>query len=171
MTKQISIQGSVWFTTAEGEEIVALPVLLDLSVFSTLSAVNDTLAEMGGNRQGRFANDVIESSRSPEGDTPLLWRVRHERGGREGARARFPTEPMSSPPAQCGISGWAFRGLLSLRSRGTKYCRLTARRGVKDKENRGGDFHPVTASLSPRPPPCCAGFRCRRLPLRQHRLV
>jgi alcohol dehydrogenase len=86
MTKQISIQGSVWFTTAEGEEIVALPVLLDLSVFSTLSAVNDTLAEMGGNRQGRFANDVIESSRSPEGDTALTL-ASEARAGRTGRGA------------------------------------------------------------------------------------
>jgi D-arabinose 1-dehydrogenase-like Zn-dependent alcohol dehydrogenase len=68
MTNQISVQGSVWFTAAEGEEIVGLADagLLDLSVFqhrvAPLSGVNDTLAEMRGNRQGGFANYIIEPS-------------------------------------------------------------------------------------------------------------
>ena len=69
MTNQIGIEGSVWFTPAEGEEIVALADagFLNLSVFehrvAPLSGVDDTLAQMRTNTDGGFANYVIEPCR------------------------------------------------------------------------------------------------------------
>lgn len=66
MTNRISLLGSVWFTTAEGEEMVAMAAAgsLDLSILqhrlSPLRQVNEALAEMANNADGGFANYVID---------------------------------------------------------------------------------------------------------------
>jgi len=68
MTNRIGLQGSVWFTTAEGEEMAAMAGAgtLDLSVLehriSPLSEVNEALAAMDS-RDGGFTNFVIDPTR------------------------------------------------------------------------------------------------------------
>ncbi len=68
MTNCIGLQGSVWFTTGEGEEMAAMAGAgtLDLSVLehrvTPLSKVNETLAGMD-NRDGGFTNFVIDPTR------------------------------------------------------------------------------------------------------------
>jgi D-arabinose 1-dehydrogenase-like Zn-dependent alcohol dehydrogenase len=65
MTNRIGLQGSVWFTTAEGEDMAAMAGAgtLDLSVLehrvSPLSKINDVLAAMD-DRDGGFTNFVID---------------------------------------------------------------------------------------------------------------
>jgi alcohol dehydrogenase len=69
MTNRIGLQGSVWFTTGEGEEMVAMADAgtLDLSILehrvSPLSKVNEVLAGMDG-RNGGFTNFVIDPTRT-----------------------------------------------------------------------------------------------------------
>jgi len=68
MTNRIGLQGSVWFTTGEGEEMAAMAGAgtLDLSALehrvSPLSKVNDVLAGMD-DRDGGFTNFVIDPTR------------------------------------------------------------------------------------------------------------
>jgi threonine dehydrogenase-like Zn-dependent dehydrogenase len=69
MTNRIGLQGSVWFTTGEGEEIAAMAAAgtLDVSplehrIFS-LSQVNEALAAMD-NRDGGFTNFIVDPSRA-----------------------------------------------------------------------------------------------------------
>jgi alcohol dehydrogenase len=68
MTNRIGLQGSVWFTTGEGEEMAAMAGAgtLDLSVLehrvSPLSKVNEVLASMDA-RDGGFTNFVIDPTR------------------------------------------------------------------------------------------------------------
>jgi D-arabinose 1-dehydrogenase-like Zn-dependent alcohol dehydrogenase len=68
MTNRIGLQGSVWFTTGEGEDMVAMADAgtLDLSIFehrvSPLSKVNEVLAGMD-DRNGGFTNFVIDPTR------------------------------------------------------------------------------------------------------------
>jgi alcohol dehydrogenase len=68
MTNRIGLQGSVWFTTAEGEDMAAMAGAgtLDLSVLehrvSPLSKVNEALAGMD-DRNGGFTNFVIDPTR------------------------------------------------------------------------------------------------------------
>ena len=68
MTNRIGLQGSVWFTTGEGEEMAAMAAAgtLDLSVLehrvSPLSKVNEVLAGMDA-RDGGFTNFVIDPTR------------------------------------------------------------------------------------------------------------
>jgi alcohol dehydrogenase len=68
MTNRIGLQGSVWFTTGEGEEMAAMAAAgtLDLSALehrvSPLSKVNDVLAGMD-DRNGGFTNFVIDPTR------------------------------------------------------------------------------------------------------------
>lgn len=70
LSNRLSLHGSVWFTTAEGEEIVAMAAagVLDLSILqhrvSPLSQVNEALAGMAGNKDGGFANNVIDPTRA-----------------------------------------------------------------------------------------------------------
>jgi D-arabinose 1-dehydrogenase-like Zn-dependent alcohol dehydrogenase len=69
MTNRIGLQGSVWFTTGEGEEMAAMAAAgtLDLSALehrvSPLSKVNEVLAGMD-NRDGGFTNFVIDPTRT-----------------------------------------------------------------------------------------------------------
>ncbi len=68
MTNRIGLQGSVWFTTGEGEEMAAMAGAgtLDLSALehrvSPLSKVNEVLAGMD-HRNGGFTNFVIDPTR------------------------------------------------------------------------------------------------------------
>jgi D-arabinose 1-dehydrogenase-like Zn-dependent alcohol dehydrogenase len=68
MTNRIGLQGSVWFTTGEGEDMVAMADAgtLDLSVLehrvAPLSKVNEVLAGMD-DRNGGFTNFVIDPTR------------------------------------------------------------------------------------------------------------
>ena len=68
MTNRIGLQGSVWFTTGEGEDMAAMAAAgtLDLSVLqhrvSPLSKVNEVLAGMD-DRDGGFTNFVIDPTR------------------------------------------------------------------------------------------------------------
>ena len=68
MTNRIGLQGSVWFTTGEGEDMVAMAAAgtLDLSILehrvSPLSKVNEVLAGMD-DRDGGFTNFVIDPTR------------------------------------------------------------------------------------------------------------
>jgi D-arabinose 1-dehydrogenase-like Zn-dependent alcohol dehydrogenase len=68
MTNRIGLQGSVWFTTGEGEDMAAMAAAgtLDLSVLehrvSPLSKVNEVLAGMD-DRAGGFTNFVIDPTR------------------------------------------------------------------------------------------------------------
>jgi D-arabinose 1-dehydrogenase-like Zn-dependent alcohol dehydrogenase len=68
MTNRIGLQGSVWFTAGEGEDMVAMAAAgtLDLSVLehrvSPLSKVNEVLAGMD-DRNGGFTNFVIDPTR------------------------------------------------------------------------------------------------------------
>jgi alcohol dehydrogenase len=65
MTNRIGLQGSVWFTTGEGEEMAAMAGAgtLDFSALehqvSPLSKVNEVLAGMDA-RDGGFTNFVID---------------------------------------------------------------------------------------------------------------
>lgn len=68
MTNRIGLQGSVWFTTGEGEEMAAMAAagtlncsVLDHRVFP-LSKVNEVLATMDS-RDGGFTNFVIDPTR------------------------------------------------------------------------------------------------------------
>jgi alcohol dehydrogenase len=69
MTNRIGLQGSVWFTTGEGEEMAAMAGAgtLDLSALehrvSPLSQVNEVLAGMD-DRNGGFTNFVIDPTRT-----------------------------------------------------------------------------------------------------------
>jgi alcohol dehydrogenase len=69
MTNRIGLQGSVWFTTAEGEDMAAMAGAgtLDLSVLehrvSPLAKVNEALAAMD-DRDGGFTNFVIDPTRA-----------------------------------------------------------------------------------------------------------
>ena len=69
MTNRIGLQGSVWFTTGEGEEMAAMAAAgtLNLSVLehrvSPLSKVNEVLAGMD-ERDGGFTNFVIDPTRT-----------------------------------------------------------------------------------------------------------
>jgi len=68
MTNAVGLQGSVWFTTGEGQEMAAMAGAgtLDLSVLehrvSPLSKVNEVLAGMDA-RDGGFTNFVIDPTR------------------------------------------------------------------------------------------------------------
>jgi alcohol dehydrogenase len=68
MTNCIGLQGSVWFTTGEGEEMAAMAGTgtLDLSALehrvAPLSQVNEVLAGMDS-RDGGFTNFVIDPTR------------------------------------------------------------------------------------------------------------
>ncbi len=68
MTNRIGLQGSVWFTTAEGQDLAAMAGAgtLNLAVLehrvSPLSQINDVLAEMD-RRDGGFTNFVIDPTR------------------------------------------------------------------------------------------------------------
>jgi D-arabinose 1-dehydrogenase-like Zn-dependent alcohol dehydrogenase len=68
MTNRIGLQGSVWFTTGEGEEMAAMAAsgTLDVSALDhrvyPLSQVNEALASMDS-RDGGFTNFVIDPSR------------------------------------------------------------------------------------------------------------
>ena len=68
MTNRIGLQGSVWFTTAEGEDMAAMAGAgtLRLSVLehrvSPLSEVNALLAGMN-DRHGGFTNFVVDPTR------------------------------------------------------------------------------------------------------------
>jgi D-arabinose 1-dehydrogenase-like Zn-dependent alcohol dehydrogenase len=68
MTNRIGLQGSVWFTTGEGEEMAAMAGAgtLDLSVLkhrvSPLSQVNEAIAGMA-DRDGGFTNFVVDPTR------------------------------------------------------------------------------------------------------------
>ena len=69
MTNRIGLQGSVWFTTGEGEEMAAMAGAgtLDLSALehrvAPLSEVNEVLAGMD-DRNGGFTNFVIDPTRT-----------------------------------------------------------------------------------------------------------
>ena len=68
MTNRVGLQGSVWFTTGEGEEMAAMAAAgtLDVSALQhriyPLSQVNEALASMES-RDGGFTNFVIDPSR------------------------------------------------------------------------------------------------------------
>jgi D-arabinose 1-dehydrogenase-like Zn-dependent alcohol dehydrogenase len=68
MTNRISLQGSVWFTTGEGEEMAAMLAAgtLDLSALkhriAPLSDINAVIAGMG-ERDGGFTNFIIDPTR------------------------------------------------------------------------------------------------------------
>jgi D-arabinose 1-dehydrogenase-like Zn-dependent alcohol dehydrogenase len=68
MTNRIGLEGSVWFTTGEGEDMAAMAAsgTLDLSMLehrvSPLSKVNEVLAGMD-DRNGGFTNFVIDPTR------------------------------------------------------------------------------------------------------------
>lgn len=63
---RVSLEGSVWFTTAEGEEMAAMieSGLLNLSCFdhrvAPLDRINEVLEEMPLNKDGGFANYLID---------------------------------------------------------------------------------------------------------------
>ncbi len=68
MTNRIALQGSVWFTTGEGEELAAMAAAgtLDVSVLEhrvfSLSQVNEALAGMD-DRAGGFTNFIVDPTR------------------------------------------------------------------------------------------------------------
>jgi D-arabinose 1-dehydrogenase-like Zn-dependent alcohol dehydrogenase len=68
MTNRISLLGSVWFTTGEGEDMAAMAAAgtLDLSSLEhcifPLSKVNEALAAMG-DRKGGFTNFIVDPTR------------------------------------------------------------------------------------------------------------
>lgn len=68
MTNRITLQGSVWFTSGEGEEMAAMAAAgtLDTSALQhrvfALSQVNEALAGMD-NRDGGFTNFVVDPTR------------------------------------------------------------------------------------------------------------
>jgi alcohol dehydrogenase len=67
MTNRISVQGSVWFTTGEGEEMAAMLAAgtLDVSALvhrvSPLTKINEVIAGMD-QREGGFTNFIIDPS-------------------------------------------------------------------------------------------------------------
>jgi D-arabinose 1-dehydrogenase-like Zn-dependent alcohol dehydrogenase len=69
MTNRIGLEGSVWFTTGEGEDMAAMAAAgtLDLSALdhrvSPLSKVNEVLSGMD-DRDGGFTNFVIDPART-----------------------------------------------------------------------------------------------------------
>jgi alcohol dehydrogenase len=69
MTNRIGLQGSVWFTTGEGEEIAAMAAAgtLDVSPLEhrifPLSQVNEALGGMD-NRNGGFTNFIVDPTRA-----------------------------------------------------------------------------------------------------------
>lgn len=66
MTNRIHLMGSVWFTTAEGEEIVSMATTghLNLSALEhevfPLSKINEALSSMGAPERGGFPNYLID---------------------------------------------------------------------------------------------------------------
>jgi alcohol dehydrogenase len=68
MTNRITLQGSVWFTTGEGQEMAAMIAAgtLDLSALehriAPLSAINEVIAGMD-ERDGGFTNFIIDPTR------------------------------------------------------------------------------------------------------------
>jgi alcohol dehydrogenase len=69
MTNRIGLQGSVWFTTGEGQDMAAMVAAgtLDVSPFEhrivPLSHVNDAMAAMN-NRDGGFTNFIVDPTRA-----------------------------------------------------------------------------------------------------------
>lgn len=69
MTNRISLQGSVWFTTGEGEEMVAMlsAGTLDMSALEhrvfPLTEINEVIAGMD-ERNGGFTNFIIDPTRA-----------------------------------------------------------------------------------------------------------
>ena len=69
MTNRIGLQGSVWFTTGEGEEMAAMAAAgtLDVSPLEhrifPLSQVNDAMAALN-NRDGGFTNFIVDPTRA-----------------------------------------------------------------------------------------------------------
>jgi len=69
MTNRISLQGSVWFTTGEGEEMAAMVAAgtLDLSALehriSPLTEINAVIDGMD-QRNGGFTNFIIDPTRA-----------------------------------------------------------------------------------------------------------
>jgi alcohol dehydrogenase len=69
MTNRIGLQGSVWFSTGEGEEMAAMVAAgtLDVSPLQhrifPLSQVNEALAGMD-NRDGGFTNFIVDPTRA-----------------------------------------------------------------------------------------------------------
>jgi alcohol dehydrogenase len=69
MTNRIGLQGSVWFTTGEGEDMAAMAAAgtLDLSPLEhrifPLTAVNEALAGMD-DRNGGFTNFIVDPTRA-----------------------------------------------------------------------------------------------------------
>ena len=69
MTNRIGLQGSVWFTTGEGEEMAAMAAAgtLDVSCLEhrifPLTEVNEALAGMD-NRNGGFTNFIVDPTRA-----------------------------------------------------------------------------------------------------------
>jgi D-arabinose 1-dehydrogenase-like Zn-dependent alcohol dehydrogenase len=68
MTNRIALQGSVWFTTGEGEDMAAMAAAgtLDLSALqhriAPLSDINQVIAGMD-ERDGGFTNFIIDPTR------------------------------------------------------------------------------------------------------------
>jgi alcohol dehydrogenase len=68
MTNRIGLQGSVWFTTGEGQDMAAMVAAgtLDVSPLEhrifPLSQVNDAMAAMS-NRDGGFTNFIVDPTR------------------------------------------------------------------------------------------------------------
>ena len=69
MTNRIGLQGSVWFTTGEGEDMAAMAAAgtLDLSPLEhrifPLTQVNEALTGMD-NRNGGFTNFIVDPTRA-----------------------------------------------------------------------------------------------------------
>ncbi len=69
MTNRMSLQGSVWFTTGEGEDMAAMVAAgtLDVSVLEhrvfPLSHVNDAMAALD-DRNGGFTNFIVDPTRA-----------------------------------------------------------------------------------------------------------
>ena len=69
MTNRIGLQGSVWFTTGEGQDMAAMVAAgtLDVSPLEhrifPLSQVNDAMAAMS-NRNGGFTNFIVDPTRA-----------------------------------------------------------------------------------------------------------
>jgi alcohol dehydrogenase len=69
MTNRIGLQGSVWFTTGEGEDMAAMAAAgtLDLSPLEhrifPLTQVNEALTSMD-NRNGGFTNFIVDPTRA-----------------------------------------------------------------------------------------------------------
>jgi alcohol dehydrogenase len=69
MTNRIGLQGSVWFTTGEGEDMAAMVAAgtLDVSLLEhrifPLSQVNDAMAALN-DRNGGFTNFIVDPTRA-----------------------------------------------------------------------------------------------------------